>query len=290
MAYSKLHSSIVNSSLWTEPDCARILFVTLLAMCDRDGIVYGSRSGIARLANINPEDQETAWSILMSPDKESSDRIRAPEHEGRRVEEVSGGYRLLNFSYYRGLRNDDDRREQNRAAQARFKAKTKPQKPDSATVSHDKPPKAHTEAETEAESETDSEAASKTELHSSVSRTARVDAEALEVVEAWNAMAKANGLAQVLKFSDGRKRHVSARLRDPFFKANWRKALEIFAASDFCRGLIPNRSWRANFDFFLKPDSVVKAMEGSYANRDTQPGLFTAQPKDTKSILKNAVC
>lgn len=119
-------------------------------MCDKDGIVYGSKSGIARIAMIEPDDIDDAWDTLLDKDPESSDTERAPENEGRRIEKVPGGYKLLNFAYYRGLRNDDDRREQNRQAQARFKAKSHG-KPKSATVSQDKPPKAHTEAEAEAE-------------------------------------------------------------------------------------------------------------------------------------------
>lgn len=156
MAYSKLHSSIVNSSLWCEPDHIRLLFITLLAMCDKDGYVYGSRMGLERQAMIqwDPQEDQNPWEALMSPDPDSSDKIRAPENEGRRIEEVAGGFRLLNFEYYRGLRNDDDRREQNRIAQARFKAKQKA-KPQSATVSHGKPPKAHTEAEADTDAKTD---------------------------------------------------------------------------------------------------------------------------------------
>jgi len=148
MAYSKLHASIVGSSLWTEPDTVRILFITLLALCDRDGIVYGTQLGLNRLANIDMDLADSAWIALLSPDENSSDKMRAPEHEGRRIEEVPGGFRLLNFEYYRSLRNDDDRREQNRVAQAKFKAK----------VSQGKPRKAEvipSEAETEAEASTE---------------------------------------------------------------------------------------------------------------------------------------
>lgn len=148
MSYSKLHSSIVNSSLWCEQDAIRILFITLLAMCDRDGIVYGSRAGLARAAMIDPEKANEAWTALLSPDPDSSDKIRAPENEGRRIEEVSGGFRLLNFEYYRGLRNDDERREQNRVAQAKFRVSQR--KPASAKVSHSNPPSSQAEAEAEA--------------------------------------------------------------------------------------------------------------------------------------------
>lgn len=116
MAYSKLHSTLVNSSLWTEPDHVRILFITLLALCDKDGCVYGSRGGLERAAMIDLDASEeiNPWSVLMSPDPDSCDKMRAPENEGRRIEEIPGGFRLLNFAYYRGLRNDDDRAEQNR--------------------------------------------------------------------------------------------------------------------------------------------------------------------------------
>lgn len=125
-------------------------------MCDRDGYVYGSRPGIERLANIkwkyDNDDDVDPWQVLMSPDPHSSDKVRAPEHEGRRVEEVSGGFRLLNFEYYRGLRNDDDRRDQNRLAQERFR-----NKPKSATVSRAKPRSAVSKPISDAEAETDAD-------------------------------------------------------------------------------------------------------------------------------------
>ncbi len=146
MAYSKLHSSLVNSSLWTEPDNVRILFITLLSICDQHGEIQGVKSGLERIANIDPGPDYGGgcdpWSVLMSEDKQSSDRYRNPENEGRRIEEIPGGFRLLNFLYYRSLRNEDDRREQNRRAQAKFR-----NKPESAIVSQGKPQKAHTEAE-----------------------------------------------------------------------------------------------------------------------------------------------
>lgn len=124
MSYSKLHSSIVHSSLWSQSDEVRILFVTLLALCDREGYVYGSRAGLERAANIRKSAGSDPWLVLMSPDPNSCDLMRNPENEGRRIEEVPGGFRLLNFEYYRGLRNDDDRREQNRRAAERHRNKS----------------------------------------------------------------------------------------------------------------------------------------------------------------------
>jgi hypothetical protein len=154
MAYSKLHASIVNSSLWMERDQDRLLFITLLAIADRDGVVYGSKAGLARIANIEPALADSAFSRLQEPDPDSSDRMRNPDSEGRRIEEVPGGFKLINFDYYRGLRNDDDRREQNRQAQERWRNKqsggVSQDKPASARVSQPKP---ISEAEAEAEAE-----------------------------------------------------------------------------------------------------------------------------------------
>src|SRR5580765_8360693 len=150
MAYSKLYSSIVHSSLWTEPDHIRILFITLLAIADQEGYVFGSRNGLIRLANLDPDQCAEAdpFLALMEPDKDSSDLLRNPENEGRRIEAVDGGFQILNFLYYRSLRNDDDRRRTNREAQRRHRAKVSQSQPRSAKVSHSQP---ISEAEAEAE-------------------------------------------------------------------------------------------------------------------------------------------
>jgi hypothetical protein len=157
MAYSKLYSSIVHSSLWTEPDHIRLLFITLLAIADAEGYVYGSRKGLLRLANVDPSqcEQTDPFETLKGPDKDSSDLLRNPENEGRRIEEVPGGFRLLNFAYYRGIFDAEDRREQNRVAQARHREKLKSitvsnvskRNHQSAHVSRNKPSDAEADAE-----------------------------------------------------------------------------------------------------------------------------------------------
>jgi len=118
MTYSKLHASLVGSSLWTESDATRILFLTLLAMCDKEGFVAGTKKGLTRIANLQNADE--AWEALMSEDPDSSDYIRAPENKGRRVAESPGGFTLINYPYYRDLRDEDDRREKSRGYQAAY--------------------------------------------------------------------------------------------------------------------------------------------------------------------------
>ena|SRR5215471_6350506 len=153
MAYSKLFSSLVHSSLWGEQDHVRLLFITLLAVADRDGHCWGSRSGFERLAMLDLDacQEKNPWDVLMSPDADSSDRLRNPENEGRRIREIPGGFEIINYVYYRSLRNDDDRKEQNRIAQRRHRDKVSHSKPASAKVSRVKPRSSHADADADAD-------------------------------------------------------------------------------------------------------------------------------------------
>lgn len=139
--YAKLFSSILDSSLWTTDLPTRILFLTMLAMADREGRIFASRSGLARRAVITDEQFERALAILEGPDAESSDLTRNPENNGRRIERAEGGWLVLNYSYYRDLQDADERRHNNRERQRRHREKsrrvTKGHKPSrSVTQSH----------------------------------------------------------------------------------------------------------------------------------------------------------
>lgn len=57
----------------------------------------------------------------------------------------------------------------------------------------------------------------------------------------------------------------------------WLDAIKRIAASDFCRG-DNNRGWRANIDFLLQPDTLLKVQEGSYqSNKALANGGFAGQ-------------
>lgn len=141
--YTKLFSSIVTSTIWCEDLPTRIVWVAMLAMSDAHGRVEGSVPGFARVANVTMEEMGRALSVLMAPDPHS----RTPDNDGRRIEAIPGGWRILNYRAYRDARDPEARREQNRAAQAAWRAKSKPSKPTSASVSQES---AQAEAEAEA--------------------------------------------------------------------------------------------------------------------------------------------
>ena len=97
MGFTKLFSSIVMSSIWSEDDKTRIIWITMIAICDAQGHVEASVPGLAYTARVSLEDCERALGILSSPDPYS----RTKEAEGRRIEDIDGGWRIINYAKYR---------------------------------------------------------------------------------------------------------------------------------------------------------------------------------------------
>src|SRR3990172_9052276 len=84
--YSKLWSTIVTSSIWTQDDRTLRVWIAMMAMCDAEGVVDGSIPGFARICGMSVEEFKDALSVLMSPDPHS----RSPEFDGRRLAEERG--------------------------------------------------------------------------------------------------------------------------------------------------------------------------------------------------------
>lgn len=122
--YTKLYGTLLTSSIWSEDLETRVLWVTLLALADREGFIFGSPVGLARQAVLPVEAVHKALRKLMAADSESQDKQRDPERDGRRIEAgPQGGWRILNYGYYRDLSKAEDRREQVRTAVARHRAR-----------------------------------------------------------------------------------------------------------------------------------------------------------------------
>ena len=118
--FTKLFSEIVTSSIWSEDDKTRIVWVTLLALVDNPkGYVPASIPGLANAARVSIEDCQKAVTRLESPDPYS----RTKEHEGRRIEPVDGGWLILNYEKHRMRGFDDPRRVADRDRQRRHREK-----------------------------------------------------------------------------------------------------------------------------------------------------------------------
>lgn len=88
-----------------------------------------------------------------------------------------------------------------------------------------------------------------------------------ELLEAWNAVAR---FRRARSLDGKRLRHFQARARCPDWASHWRAALKRASQSSFCCGGGP-RGWRADIDWFLRPETVTKILEGNYDdNQSTQ--------------------
>lgn len=91
----------------------------MLAMKNKAGVVEGSVPGLADMARLTVEETEDALEILRSPDVYS----RTKEFEGRRIEDIDGGWLVLNHAKWREKMNADERRDYLRIKQQEHRAK-----------------------------------------------------------------------------------------------------------------------------------------------------------------------
>jgi len=147
MTFTKLFSSITESSIWMQDDHTRIVWIAMLAMSDKRGRVWASVPGLANRSRVPVASVERAISIFLAPDTYS----RTKDNEGQRIAEIDGGWRLLNHQKYRDMRDDEDRREQNREAQQRARAKV-------SKLADSQQPSANSSANSSAQAEAEAEA------------------------------------------------------------------------------------------------------------------------------------
>lgn len=151
MSFVKIYGTILDSSVWGEPAPIVKVWITLLAMADKDGIVRSSLPGLARRAVVELADAEAAIEKFLAPDPYSQDKHRNPDADGRRIEVVPEGWRLINHAHYRDMRTDKqvgdaERQRRHREKEAR----------DTSRPSRDVATDADEEADTDSEAETTS--------------------------------------------------------------------------------------------------------------------------------------
>lgn len=82
----------------------------MLAMADRKGRVWASIPGLANRARITVEACGEAIASFLGPDPYS----RTKDHDGKRIEEIDGGWRLLNHEKYRSIQDEETIKESKR--------------------------------------------------------------------------------------------------------------------------------------------------------------------------------
>lgn len=88
-----LDAEILSSSVWSEAAHVRLVWITLLILCDTDGYVGAAVPGIARAAGVTLAEAREAIARFQQPDPDS----RTQTNEGRRLAVAERGFRVLNF-------------------------------------------------------------------------------------------------------------------------------------------------------------------------------------------------
>jgi hypothetical protein len=106
MPYTKLDAGIIFSTVWREPHTTVRVWIALLAMKDLHGEVHASLPGLADAARVSLPECETALATFRAPDEYS----RTKDNAGRRIEDIDGGWFVLNHQKFRDIENTDDRK------------------------------------------------------------------------------------------------------------------------------------------------------------------------------------
>jgi hypothetical protein len=89
------------------------------------------------------------------------------------------------------------------------------------------------------------------------------------LVQLWNER-HAPALTDCKKLTDKRRKAARARLREFPNRQDWIDFIEAINKNPFLLG--ENKSgWTANFDWLIKPESIVKFIEGRYNTGGTAP-------------------
>ena len=279
--YAKLFTSIYQGTLRGNSH-GLLVFTNLLAHADKEGFADIHPRAIAEEVGLTVEQVTAAIAVLEAPDDES----RSPEEHGRRIVRKDAhrnwGWTVVNYTKYRAIRDEGDRREQNRRSQAAWRAKqaeakqadNKQSKPPSATVSHDNPISAHTEAYTEADKYIE---ASPLVDSPPLATPQRTPCPTEEIISQYHE--RCPSLPRVSVLNDARRKAIASRWRELMAEPDMRKAddqkaagLEWWAwffndvsASDFLAGRATE--WHATFDWLMKPTNFAKVVDGNYANQ-----------------------
>ena len=115
--YVIIDAEILSSSIWCERPHVKLVWLTLLVLCDLDGYVGASVPGIASAAGVSLAEAQEALALFMAPDRHS----RTEANEGRRLEKVERGFRVLNFRQHLDLLSVERARARERVRRFREK-------------------------------------------------------------------------------------------------------------------------------------------------------------------------
>jgi hypothetical protein len=277
VTFTKLFASITESTVWCEPDSTRIVWITMLAMSDSKGRVWASIPGLANRARVTVQQVENALITFKSPDHYS----RTPDNEGRRVEDIDGGWRLLNHEKYRSIRDEESIKESKRRyINERRKAEKQVENVETEVLHVENVDRGRYNAEAYTEAYTDK--TKSTPIVNPVGLTPvdksknGLNCPHQKLLDLYHTECKS--LAKVARWSEQRKAAMASLwktvIREEKFTTE-QQGLEYFEGyfnwieqSDFlCGRTGGDRPFLATIDWILKPANFTKIIESNYHRR-----------------------
>jgi hypothetical protein len=151
--FGRVFASLWEGSMVGKSDL-QLVFIFLLAKADAGGCADYHPTVISAMTGIAEDRVRQALMELEGPDPES----RSEKLGGARLERLSEhrdwGWHIVNWEDYRAIRSLEDRRQRNREAQARRRAKINDASPVVIDGHRESVPSAHTDTDTDTESTT----------------------------------------------------------------------------------------------------------------------------------------
>jgi hypothetical protein len=110
-----IDAEILSSSVWSEAAHVKLVWLTLLILCDTEGYVGAAIPGIAHAAGVSLDQAREALALFMEPDPDS----RTQKDEGRRLEVADRGFKILNFVEHLDRLSADRKRTRDRVRKFR---------------------------------------------------------------------------------------------------------------------------------------------------------------------------
>lgn len=282
--YTKLFSSITESTVWGESYATRIVWIAMLAMADARGNVYGSVPGLARRANVTLSEAQEALAAFYAPDPHS----RTKDSDGRRVEEIDGGWRLINHAKYAAIRSAEERREYKRQWDRENRKRTESDNPTDPRQNPTNPTGATplTPALTEDQEHSCPKPAVSDHAPAAASKAERLAAVTEDAIETFNAapftVAHGGRVPNVSTVNrDKRRQQVNRAIRvireicaaefgsqaitREFWSAYWQLVNRDPFASGRQAGSGAHSNWLPSFEYLTRPDTITAIYERAEA-------------------------
>lgn len=259
IVYGKIFEQMYDGTLGTRgPWQALVTFQQMIVLADKEGVLDMTAEALARRTTIPLEIIRIGIAGLEATDPDS----RTPDEDGRRIVRLSEtrtwGWRIVNHAKYRAIRTAEERREYHR----QYKRDQRAAAVDDANgqlVNRSQPIAVGSKQKHEAEGITSKGGISK----------ANRDAGAAAILALWNGMAEEIGYAKVIAVKGKRLAAFNARLVEPGWPENARKAIAYLQGDAWYR----SKPDAIRFDVLIRPGKVEEYIERSGVKRGNGNGV-----------------